>query len=402
MKIKLMEIPSLLLSGLLFISICLPIMVWGEEAKHPVGRYAIPAVPCDPGSDFKEVYLIRNWNQLPHKNQEESVERCLEINKLLGKDKWKYSSRFPIMSCLAFGAAAVADWWTLEMGLPLEEYRNFYNGNIESGCNPRAIEAEYLRRSHKHPLEYILVPVDPIQKTLIPYNPLGYAKILAENGVDKTPDPLFPAIVYDQKSRASSMDGKWAKIIHLNKGKDITNLLKQALHHFGALYVQLDFSPYTTLFPGGHSVAIIGYGVPKDNPGETFFILHDSYGNHPKEYEPTEEGGPSYRYLSAKYMDTVIAFPHNLIVTAIPEETGLRINFLNSGKKAVPIRNLRLTNTDYERTFADDNTTSVFIPQNVCEQSSVNGTLEGYVEADYYSLENGSGQTFKVVIPSIR
>ncbi|MGM0598832.1 MAG: hypothetical protein ACQETH_03335, partial [Candidatus Rifleibacteriota bacterium] len=49
--------------------------------------WALVGVPCDPVEDFEKVYLIRNWQKMPHKNQEETLARVNEVNAKLPKDE---------------------------------------------------------------------------------------------------------------------------------------------------------------------------------------------------------------------------------------------------------------------------------------------------------------------------
>jgi len=366
----------------------------------PVGRYAIRAVPCDPTTDFQEVFLLRHWQDLPHKNQEESEERCREINRLAGRQAWTFSSHFPVMACLAFGASTVADWWSLELGIPLESTRSFYHGGPEQGCDPRMLEAEYLNRWRRHPRLYPATPLDPIQKTLVPFGAEGYGRILADPGRGRAPDPSIPGLFHDLGGYSFPMERQWLTVVHRNMGHDRTHAVIEALHRHGAVFAQLEFSPLTVPFPGGHAVAVIGYGRPRSAPHRIVLIIHDSYGDHPKTYGPTSVGGPSYRFISGRSIDTAVVFPHAPVVEAIPEERGIRLVFRNRGGRPIPIRALRLTNGgEGSWNFPAEGPTSFLIPDHRRVDSIIGSRLEGEFEADFYASPQGRGHPFSVLLP---
>lgn len=362
--------------------------------------WALIGTPCDPEKDFSDVYLIRGWKNLPHKNQEETKARVDQVNARRLKITWKYcpEPNTPLYACLSYGAATMADWWALEMGWKLGSYRSYTHGQIESGFNPRKLEVRYRNKARTHWVAFAmtrLMEKDPITGEPVPIRPKGYAKLLVEK------DPVSLKDYIDGQTFAYApgdypMEDKWEAVVTKNWNKaSAEKKLKQALRDFGPLYVQFEMPGKHFLF-GTHAPVVIGYGTLPG--GKTAFICHDSFGNFPKNHEQDYRGAAAYRYVSADEIDEAIVFPHAPTARAYEYMGGIVVRFLNRGGKAIPVRRLHLFNKGKVEKIPAGGDSWAFVPKEALH----NGRVMIYVEADYYMKAEGKGHWLWVPISSTK
>ncbi|GAB4275760.1 MAG: hypothetical protein Kow0029_17120 [Candidatus Rifleibacteriota bacterium] len=358
--------------------------------------WALIGVPCDPEKDFSEVYLIRGWQKVPHKNQEETPERVAEVNaKHLKGVKWKYrpEPNTPIYGCLSYGASAIADWWAIELGRPLGEYRSFNNGRMEKGFDPRKLEVRYRKRGKWNKIHYWMVSKCPVTNWSVPIRPKGYARILVDDEEENITDPV-EGTVYKYRKNDYPMEGQWKAVVskHWLSKKNDRKLIK-AIHDFGPLYIQFEI-PGKVWAMGTHAVMVIGYGKLSD--GRIAYICHDSFGNFPKDYVQDAKGAPAYRYVLAEEIDEAIVFPHFPTAKAYRFMNGIAVKFYNRGGRPIKVR----------RAFYVDPVTGKTVPmENIGENMAVSlqfpanvQEVKVYVEAEYYMKSNGKGHWMKVRI----
>lgn len=363
----------------------------------PVAAWALIGTPCDPNTDFVGVYMIRGWKNLPHKNQEETKARVEEVNKRAGKPIWKYdpTPNTPLYVCLSYGAAAMADWWALELGWKLPTYRSYTNGRIETGFNPRKLELRYRKRAKWNPIQYAMVPVRdrcPITNEAVPIRPTGYARLLVDKDEDTIKDYIDP-IEFRYSAGDYPMEGEWFSVISKNwDRKSVEQKLINAIHNFGPLYVQFEIPNQHYLF-GTHAPIVVGYGKLPD--GRTAFICHDSFGKFPKTHKQDGEGANAYRYVVADEIDEAIVFPHVPRAQAVelPVGMGTGVRFVNRGGRPVPVRRafVRIGNGEPQRMALVSGDTALLPP-------NATGKVQVYVEAEYYMNKSGKGHWLTVEV----
>ncbi|MBF0543823.1 MAG: hypothetical protein HQM08_05290 [Candidatus Riflebacteria bacterium] len=363
-------------------------------------KLCLLGTPCDPTQDLNEVYMIPNWDKLPHKNQEESKERVAEVNTLLPEktNKWTYNAEQPTWACLSFAAATTCDWWALQLGWKLGTYTNFYNGKTEEGFNPRQLEALYLTRAHVASRLYpiLLFPADPVHSSPFPISEKGYGDILSSDFTGTISDPTLPDVKWEYKQKMYPMEGKWAfhKRGLITKVDEYNMKLIQLIHHFGILYTKIELNEKYTVLPGEHGVTIVGYGKVKKT-GETVFVYQDNYGNNPKTYD-CEFGGPAYRYAPCKKFESVIVFPHKPVAQIVPQNGNFAVKFANSGGQPITAQFVAYVSAKGKPTKATLKGDTFLIPVNAAK----NGFIDMYVEAEFYMQDIGKGYSLKVAVPS--
>lgn len=358
--------------------------------------WALIGTPCDPENDFSDTFLIRNWKKIPHVNQEESEQRVKEINaKNIDNLHWTYKPKAntPIYTCLTYAAAAIANWWSIEFGQKLPEYKSFNNGRMEKGYNPRKFELMYKKRSKWHKIRYLMVSKCPITGWKVPIRPKGFSRILTDKSINDTIIDPIDDITYSYKSTDYPMEKKWLAVVsHHWKGAKNAPKLKKALRNFGPLFVQFEIlkKKYSL---GTHAVVCIGYGTLPN--GKTAFICHDSFGKNPKEYKQDAFGAPSYRYVFADELDEAIAFPHTPVVKASMKANKLQVSIFNKGGKPVASRRIFYINRSGKVAKMK------IIGRNkaiAIDAKIVKGKAKVYVEADYYMSNKGKGRWFNIPV----
>lgn len=373
-----------------------PAMVLGEWLPERTGPGCIA---CDPETDFAEVFLIKNWKKLPHKNQEESQSRVDEVNSIIKKGKWKYRRLVPVLACLSLAASTAADWWAIEYGWAQESYDNFYNGHQENGFNPRELEALYMHRSKGNWLKYPIVPIpDLVHRKPFPAANIGFARIFSNQKMQTLQDPILNYISYSYSKNKYPFKRKWLRFKRkLKSNKRYTKELVSIIRSHGPMLAQVEYSKYIrSIFPGVHGVVIVGYGKPIDNPDETVFIIHDSYGDHPKDYGTQVEGGPSYKYIKAKYLQSVIVFPHRPEVDVKKVGENFSFFILNKAKKPLNVFKFAIWDAKTNKPVlleASSDQRYVLNPNEFTKDSL--GNLHIYIAAESYMKSPGKGFWFK-------
>ncbi|MBF0406987.1 MAG: hypothetical protein HQM10_06525 [Candidatus Riflebacteria bacterium] len=351
-------------------------------------------IPCNPLEDLEEVFLLPQWDKIPYKNQQESKERIEEVNKLSPTLNWRYSKYQPVFACISFAAATVCDWWAIQYGWKHGSYTNFFNGKVESGFNPRVLEAEYVNLGKKNPVTYPIIPFDLVHKTWVPATTRGIAHILASYTDKIVTDPILPNEKWEIKAGMYPIEEKWIfnKRLNFKNNDDFTFYMIRALHHYGIIYTMLEYIGKLNIIPGTHCVSIIGYGKTKDK-GETVFIIHDNYGNNPKDYKG-EDGKPAYRYADARAIESVISFLHKPVVRILPEGNDYQIFFQNAGGQPIKILRASYYSDSLGKEMKLD-------PENCVIQKSVitDNKIKVYVEAEFYMSDFGKGYWLDVFIP---
>lgn len=358
--------------------------------------WALIGVPCDPEKDFVEVYLVRNWQKLPHKNQEETPERVAQVNAKKLKDaKWTYKPEpnTPIYGCLSYGASSMADWWAIELNRPLGEYKSFNNGKSEAGYDPRKLEIRYRKRGKWNKLHYLMMTKCPITNWSVPIRPTGYARILVDTSEESLPDPV-EGITYKYSKNDYPMEGQWKAVVskHWLSKKNDKKLVK-AIHDHGPLYIQFEMLDKLWAM-GTHAVICIGYGKLKD--GRIAYICHDSFGNFPSSYKQDAKGAPAYRYVLAEEIDEAIVFPHSPSAKAFRFMNGIAVKFYNRGGRPIKVRRAYFVDpktgkTTKMETLGENMVMTTPFPANVQE-------VKAYVEADHYMKTDGKGYWLKMRI----
>ncbi len=378
-----------------------PLIASGEFMAERSGP---GCTPCDPSTDFEEVFLVPNWEKLPHKCQEESRERVNEVNSLIEKKKWSYVKPFPVLACLSFAASTIADWWAIEYGWAQESYENFYHGRTESGFNPRELEVAYLNRSRKDWSHYPIVPVpDLVHKRPFPASNRGYARVLSEQNDETLADPILPSLSYSYSRNKYPIESTWLRFTRNFKSNDrFTRELISIIRSHGPMLTHIEYNKLLkAILPAVHGVVIVGYGKPSASPDETVFIFQDSYGDHPKDYGVQAEGGASYKYLKARYLESVIVFPHKPTVTATRNGNKIALKITNKAGRPLKINQLAIWDQENKKaleidTNVDDkgvySLNSSSIP---CDNT---GHIKVYVAADFYMESPMKGYWLKIKV----
>lgn len=354
--------------------------------------------PCNPETDFKYAYLIKNWRKIPSKNQEETLAQVNWVNKMAGAKVWKYNpkSNRPVWACLSFGSSSVADWWAMELGRKLNSYKSLVNGKIERGYNPRKLEAIYMKRSKTDFKSYWYVPkAGLIRKLASPNNPVGYAKILTDRAFEKAKDPTIPGVEFNLKSDDYPMEKMWKSVLD-GKKRHNSNLLIDAIRNHGPLLCQLELD-LVNFLPGAHTPILIGYGITKKDPRKIVFIIHDSYGNHPSDYKQDEHGGSLYRYVPAHKIDEAIAFPHLARVYYKRFANKVVLRFSNSANLPVKVKGVFLKDNkgNFMRLSGISGKSKIVIKNSQLPKDFNIGNFLVYINADYYAGMNGKGYWVK-------
>ncbi|MFZ2955741.1 MAG: hypothetical protein WA705_02445 [Candidatus Ozemobacteraceae bacterium] len=361
--------------------------------------WALIGTPCDPDKDFTDLYLIDHWKVLPHKNQEESKERVDQVNTKLGRPAWKYdpTPNKSVYECLSYGASTVADWWAAEYGWKPESYTSYTHGGKETGFNPRKLELRYRHRSKMNPLQYPLVGIKaddrcPVTGEWVPITPAGFARLLVESDPDSLVDPI-DGVTFTYAGGNYPFEGKWVSIIGKNwNKKNAEQKLIQAIRDFGPLYIQFEMPNKHFLF-GTHGPVVIGYGKVSTS---TVFIVHDSYGDFPKEHKQDDKGANAYRYIVADEIDEAFGFPHRPVVRAVRSPKGIQVSIMNLSGKPLHVRRIRWIDAAGKEQEMDMSSRSSYLaPASAVKEK----TITVSVEADYYMDEDGAAQ--RVTVPIV-
>lgn len=291
----------------------------------------------------------------------------------------------------------VADWWAIELGRKLKSYKSLVNGNIEHGFNPRKLEAIYIKRSKKHFKTYWTVPwLGIIRKLPSPVNPVGYAKILTDRKSEEVMDPTIPGVRFNLKPNDYPMEHMWKSVFD-GKKKHKTSLLIDAIRNHGPVLSQLELD-HARFLPGAHTPAIIGYGILKKGfPKRVVFIVHDSYGDHPKDYKQDARGGSLYRYVPSKMIDEAIVFPHVVRVSYKTVSNQLVLAFHNSGNVPVKVNKVMLKDKSGKiiNLTIRKRKSKLVVPFSKLPGNFNTSSFIVYVDADYYRGKDGNGYWIK-------
>jgi hypothetical protein len=359
--------------------------------------WALVGVPCDPVKDFEKVYLIRNWQKMPHKNQEETLARVNEVNAKLPEDEeWTYNPEpnMPIYGCLSYGAAGMADWWAIELNRSLGRYRSFNNGRMERGYDPRKLELRYRKKGKWNKLHYTCLSSCPITGWSVPIRPKGYARLLVEDDSDQIMDPI-EGTVYKYNKNDYPMEGRWEAVVSKHWFREDDKKLMRAIRNHGPLLIQFEI-PKQKFLMGTHSVVVIGYGKLKN--GRIAYICHDSFGDFPADYEQDAAGAPAYRYVLAEEIDEAIVFPHTPTAKAYRIMSGIIVKFYNRGGRPIHVRRAFLWNG---REAVKMNKIGGHMAMHMPFATDQH-LVYIYVEADYYMNTNNKGYWLKVRINNKR
>ncbi|MBF0408419.1 MAG: hypothetical protein HQM10_13800 [Candidatus Riflebacteria bacterium] len=362
--------------------------------------FALIGVPCDPEKDFSGTYLIDNWQQLPHKNQEETLVRVKEVNSKGKEIKWKFdpTANVPLYACLSYGASSMADWWAIEKGWKLPKYKSYTRGVMETGFNPRKLELMYRKRSSSSPVDYYMTFTgdnrDPITGEAVPIRPKGFAKILTDR-IDEVLMDYIDDIEFQFKPGDYPMEGKWLAIVSKNWDKKAAETkLINAIHDYGPMHVQFEI-PGKHYLMGTHAPIVVGYG--KLPNGKVAFICHDSFGVHSKDYKQDGAGAATYRYVLAEEIDEAIVFPHRPVAVAYPTNDAVAVEFKNMANRPLRVRKALFVGNDGQtRTLQmTGKNVGMISPKLISDKK-----LKVYVEAEYYMNEDGKGHWFNLEVQS--
>jgi hypothetical protein len=371
------------------------VLVLGLVTLLSGNAWALIGTPCDPETDFIETFLVKDWDKLPHKNQEESESRVAAVNARNCGITWTYrpEPNTPLYICLSYGAATMADWWALQYGVKLPTYRSYAHGGIEHGYNPRKLELRYRKRGKLNLITYAMTRLsdrDPITKEPVPIRPKGFARLLVDKGEETLLDPV-DRVNFSYKATDYPMENEWFCVVTKNWNRDAAeeNLMK-ALKDFGPLYVQFEMPGKHFLF-GTHAPVVVGWGrLPG---GKVVFICHDSFGNFPKEHVQDARGAAAYRYVSADEIDEAIVFPHTPKVRVLKGSKGTYLWFHNRTGRSLAVRKVYLKTGLWQGKWLPLARTDIaFIPLS----QKLDDEIQVYVEADYYMAKDNKGHWLKV------
>lgn len=342
-----------------------------DKVLPPAPRYALDlnAVPA------RYLNIIPGWQDLPHKNQEETKEWVAHINGLIAAKnagrkggklvEWTYNGtpNEPPFACLSYGISTVMDWWSQQCGQGMGAYDSSIHGRAERGWDPRLFELEYFYRASTGDMAYSLfsrqLPIerDPVRRIGVPFSPLGYAKIAVQTEGYANPDP-YTGQVYRYEAGSTPMEGKYLllfsnRILRPRTPDKLARTLAEGIDKWGIAYTQLEQTERPRMF-GAHAVAVLGYFCMeadgrfldcRDNRTDeewgkrTFFVVHDSFGNNPASYERSPDGGSAYRAVRIGSIDEAYVFPHSLSVTGKRDGT---LNITNRCGKPVQVESVRV------------------------------------------------------------
>ena len=287
----------------------------------------------------------------------------------------------------------------LEYGWELGEYDNFYNGGREQGFNPRELEVMYLKRSKKSWRKYPKVPLpDLVHKRHYPASNSGYARIFANQSEEKLTDNILSHLEYQYTKDKYPFENKWLRFKRKFKSnKKFTKELIKIMHSHGPMLSQIEYGKFLRFLPAVHGVVLVGYGNPIESPEETVFIIHDSYGDHPKDYGVRVEGGPSYKYIKAKYLESVIVFPHKPLIKAAKKENGIELKAFNKAKKELKIQGVSVWNHQTKTANPISPLSSgEFVISKEISKLANSGYIDIYITTEFYNSAPDKGYWFKL------
>ncbi|MBI4425315.1 MAG: hypothetical protein HY554_16415 [Elusimicrobia bacterium] len=399
-------------------------ILYAEADPPPLApRYALnlPAVPAH----FRRA--IPGFERLFHKNQEETPEQVKRVNALIARrnrgrlfgklPEWTYDGRpnEPVWTCLSHAAATANDWWSLQLGKPLPVHTSLSHGGVEVGLDPYLLELEYFRRGGRP--DFAVPPTrverDPVRNTGFPYEPRGYARLLAEAEPYEVEDPLTGE-KRAFRPEMSSMEGEWLELFTNSVLRERTparhaKTLADGIDRWGIAMVQLEHTDRPRL-PGAHTVAVVGYFCME--PGERLidcaanrtgedwgrtahFIAHDSYGDYPAWLPRTATTASAYRAVRIESIDQAIVFPHGLRVTLTPRRGApgvWDIGVANRGGRPVEVAALQASGAGKDRPVLTDAGGARYLEGRAGER------LRLYVEAPHYHSRDGRGRAFAAVL----
>jgi len=375
---------------------------------------------------------IDGFDQLFHKNQEETEAWVEHINGIIRKrnegrwfkiPEWTYDGRpnEPVWTCLADSAGTVNDWWALQLGRELGEYRSATTGRTVRGLNTDMLEAEYRERAHDaedNDPDFVIPPKfvqkDPVRNTGFAYEPRGYAKLLVEDEPYEAKN-YATGEEYRYDPSMSAMEGEYKQLFTNSIFRDRTpakyaKVLADAVEKYGIVYTQLEHTDHPR-WPGAHSVAVVGYfcmegretliDCGRNHSAEdwgrtTYFIVHDSFGGFPATRVRDADGASAYRAVRIFSVDQAIVFPHSLKVRAVPDPAvpGVwRIQAANKGGQPVQVLFARaLEDEDVAVPVQTDSDGSLYI------HAEPGTELRLYIEARHYYQADGNGRVFDLVV----
>ena len=269
-------------------SIILGVLVLITIWNLPTAVYStgIPYTP-DPSKD----YLVKLYDYMPFKDQRGDEIWSSNINANYSPNR-NWDTDFSdnpddaiSYKCLSYGASSVNDWFNLQYGIPMREYKSFIHGEGENGTNPRFLEAIYHEREGNN-LYYSYTPWYswfvganrcPISNERIPYRLDGFADILMAPASDWV-DHADPKLSNPKEFNYTYVDerynvGNFREIpIDLFQNAEDENRIMENLEKYGSL---LSYTEKLGSSINVHSVAIVGHG--EDGEG-IYFIAHDNYG----------------------------------------------------------------------------------------------------------------------------
>jgi hypothetical protein len=323
----------------------------GEKLAAPRYIVNLPEIPSSMRS------MAADYEAIPHKNQEETREWVDHINARIDvinagrpgyrMPHWTFSGGpdEPAYACLSYAASAAMDWWSLQLGKPLGEYRSSINGRMERGTDPRTLELEYMARNALGDVRYVMMGkesdlgTDPVRHVPIPYQPLAYAEILTGEKSFANIDP-YTGDKHVYNAADGAMEGSKVslftnRVFEPQTSDDHARQLAQALEKWGVVCAQMETPRNSQRLPGSHAVLVVGYFCMEEGrrliscaqnktdeewAKTAYFVVHDSFGNFPPSRDFDADGGPAYRAVPIRSIDQAAAFPHGLNVLVRSQE----------------------------------------------------------------------------------
>ena len=233
------------------------------------------------------------------------------------------------------------------------------------------------------------VTLDPITRERIPNSSLAFAQLICSPDQAEVGDPLTRdnQPVYAYRPGMWHMDGPPKTLF--TKGRSDPAVLREALHRHGIVLAFTQARMLRVIRFGLHGIPIVGY-FQKGN--ETFFIYHESYGNHGPGYVWDDSGGPAYMTIPGSMLREASCFPHRLWMDLEVDAGSVALSVTHSGGGALesPAPEVRTADTVRAGEVLGPGRARLPLPEGPASVSIA-------VDRDYFRREDG--KPFEAVLP---
>lgn len=270
---------------------------------------------------------------LPYNNTEESLDWVNSINSTYHpEERWVHDPqrRLGHYKCMSVSSSTIIDWYNLQRGKRLGNYRSWLNGKREYGLDHRKLDAWYYQLAGEestaddYPL--LTLHLDPVERTPISYDMEAFTHIIELGGsINKPlsiPDQALHGVTHQIEPdeipplKTRKLFGyKNSFAVSRNpspRNRLIIDTLKSSGPVLAGIRVRFatsggvvtNDSAAKASLPriSGHGVVILGY----IRQGEQYyFIYRETFGNYE---DTTHEGGPAYRAYPVHAFNEAYAF----------------------------------------------------------------------------------------------